>query len=351
MNQKDKQLDAVRAALGTVIEPELKRDLVTLNMVKDIEVEGGTAHMTVVLTTPACPLKDVIEADIRAAVTGVDGIDAVEVKWDARVPSDPRISGQIDLPIRNVIAVASGKGGVGKSTVAVNLAIALAQAGARVGLMDADILGPNIPQMIGLPAVPPPITEVGGRKKMIPPALHGVKVISMAFLVQPGQPIVWRGPMLHGAIRQFLTDVVWGELDYLVVDLPPGTGDAQMSLVQSVPVSGVVIVTQPQAVAVEEALKSMAMFGKMEVPILGIVENMSGEFFGSGGGEELAEGTGVPFLGRIPMVAAIREGGDAGKPAVAVAPDGEAGRAFASFAQQVAARVSVLTSQRLDAAE
>lgn len=340
------KINAVKEALGTVIEPELKRDLMSLNMVKDIEVENSTARMTVVLTTPACPLKDVMKADITKAVTAIEGINEVEIKWDSRVPTDSRIAGKLDLPVRNVIAVASGKGGVGKSTVATNLAIALAQAGARVGLMDADILGPNIPQMIGLPGVPPPIVEQDGKKKMIPPELHGVKVISMAFLVKPGQPIVWRGPMLHGAIRQFLTDVIWGELDYMVVDLPPGTGDAQMSLVQSVPVTGVVIVTQPQSVAVEEAMKSMAMFTQMEVPILGIVENMVGEFFGSGGGEELAGETDIPFLGRIPMASAIRQGGDEGEPVVAAAPESEAGRAFCSFAEQVAARVSVLTTMR-----
>jgi ATP-binding protein involved in chromosome partitioning len=346
VSEKDPKVSAVIEALGTVIEPELNRDLVTLNMVKDVAVEGGVAQMTVVLTTPACPLKDVIEDRIRTAVTQVDGVDDVAVNWDSKVPTDRRVQGQLDIPVRNVIAVASGKGGVGKSTVAVNLAVALAQSGARVGLMDADILGPNIPQMIGLAPAPPPIDEVDGKKMMTPPELHGVKVMSMGFLVQPGQPIVWRGPMLHGAIRQFLTDVVWGELDYLVVDLPPGTGDAQMSLAQSVPVAGVVIVTQPQSVAVEEALKSIAMFDKMDVPPLGLVENMTGEFFGSGGGELLAQQLDLPFLGRIPLDASVRLGGDEGRPVTIFAPESAAAQAFTRLAQQVAAQVSIITTAR-----
>ncbi len=345
MREKDTRLQAVMEALSTVIEPELKRDLVSLNMVRDVSLEGNTVHLTVVLTTPACPLKDVMARDIRAALTALEGIQQVEIEWDSEVPADRRIQSQIDIPVRNVIAVASGKGGVGKSTVAVNLAIALAQSGARVGLMDADILGPNIPQMIGLPAAPPPMTTVKGKKKMIPPELHGVKVMSMAFLLKPGQPVVWRGPMLHGAIRQFLNDVLWGELDYLVVDLPPGTGDAQLSLAQSVPVTGVVIVTQPQPVATEEALKSVSMFIQMEIPVLGIAENMSGPIFGSGGGEALAEAHDLPFLGRVPMEAAVREGGDTGAPVVSAAPDSDAGQAFDSLARQVAARVSVVSHE------
>ncbi len=331
--------DQVMAALGTVIEPELHKDLVTLNMVRDLQIKDGVAHFTIVLTTPACPLKDVMRRDSEAAVTKVDGIKGVEIKWDSNVPTDGRIFGRMNLPIRSIIAVSSGKGGVGKTTVSTNLAVALAQSGARVGLMDADILGPNIPKMVGLGFSQPPITP---EKKLIPFEVFGLKVMSMGFLADPNQAMIWRGPMLHGAIRQFFEDVVWGELDYMVVDLPPGTGDAQLSLAQSVPLTGAVVVTQPQSVAVDDARRGIAMFEKMNVPIIGVIENMAGELFGTGGGEQLAEQRGVPFLGRIPLVASVREGGDTGHPIVADDPDSPAGQAFHAVAQQIAARVSVL---------
>lgn len=337
---KQKLHEAVMTALGTVIEPELHRDLVTLNMVRDLEVgEDGTARFTIVLTTPACPLKDVIFQRAHEAVTQVDGITDIEVKWDANVPAGGRAFGQMQLPMRNIIAVSSGKGGVGKSTVSVNLAAALAQSGARVGLMDADILGPNIPKMVGLGFAQPPITP---DKKLIPYEVFGVKVMSMGFLADPNTPMIWRGPMLHSAIRQFFNDVAWGELDYLVVDLPPGTGDAQLSLAQSVPLTGAIIVTQPQSVAVDDARRGLAMFEKLNVPIVGVVENMSGELFGEGGGEQLAAEREVPFLGRIPLEASVREGGDSGHPVVADDPDSPAGQAFHAVAQAIAARISVM---------
>lgn len=332
------------AALATVNDPELGRDLVTLKMVRDLEITGeGVARFTVVLTTPACPLKDVIFQRAKDAVTQVEGISDIEIKWDSKVPTDGRIFGRLEMPIKSIIAISSGKGGVGKTTVAVNLAIALAQSGASVGLMDADILGPNVPKMVGLGFAQPPVTP---EKKIVPFEVFGLKVMSMGFLADPNTPIIWRGPMLHGAIRQFFGDVAWGELDYMVVDLPPGTGDAQLSLAQSVPLTGAIIVTQPQSVAVDDARRGLAMFEKMNVPILGVIENMSGELFGEGGGETLAEERGVPFLGRVPLAADVRVAGDSGHPAVADDPDSPAGQAFHELAQKVAARVSVVVLQQ-----
>lgn len=331
--------DAVMAALGTVIEPELHRDLVTLNMVRDLEIsDDGVARFTIMLTTPACPLKDVMYQASSEAVMKVEGITGVEIKWDSNVPTDGRIFGRLEIPIRSVIAVSSGKGGVGKSTVAVNLAVSLAQSGARVGLMDADILGPNIPKMVGLGYAKPPITP---DQKLVPFEVFGLKVMSMGFLADPNTPVIWRGPMLHGAIRQFFEDVAWGELDYMIVDLPPGTGDAQLSLAQSVPLTGAIIVTQPQSVAVDDARRGLAMFEKLNVPVMGVIENMAGDLFGEGGGEVLAEQRGVPFLGRVPLVAAVREGGDTGHPVVADDPDSPAGQAFLTLAKAVAAQVSI----------
>ena len=331
--------DEVMKALSTVMEPELHRDLVSLNMVRDLSIDdAGVAHMRVMLTTPACPLKDVMARDIQGALARVNGIRSVDIKWDSNVPTDGRIFGQIQTPIRSVIAISSGKGGVGKSTVAVNLAVALAQTGARVGLMDADILGPNIPKMVGLGYAQPPITP---NKKLVPFEVFGLKVMSMGFLADPNTPMIWRGPMLHGAIRQFFTDVDWGELDYMVVDLPPGTGDAQLSLAQSVPLTGAIIVTQPQSVAIDDARRGLAMFEKLNVPILGVIENMSGELFGKGGGEAFAAERGVPFLGSVPLTAEVRVGGDQGHPIVADNPDSAPGKAFRALAEVVAARVSV----------
>jgi ATP-binding protein involved in chromosome partitioning len=332
--------DEVMAALKTVIEPELHRDIVTLNMVRALTIsDDGVAHFTVVLTTPACPLKDVIYQRAREAVTGVDGIHDVNIRWDSNVPTDGRIFGRLEVPLRSVVAISSGKGGVGKTTVAVNLAVALAQSGARVGLMDADILGPNIPKMVGLGFEQPPISP---DKKLVPFEVFGVKVMSMGFLADPNTPVIWRGPMLHSAIRQFFTDVDWGHLDYMIVDLPPGTGDAQLSLAQSVPLTAAIIVTQPQSVAVDDARRGLAMFEKLNVAIMGVIENMSGDLFGEGGGEVLASERGVPFLGRVPLAASVRVGGDSGRPVVVDEPDSPAGQAFRTLAQTVAARISVI---------
>ena len=290
------------------------------------------------LTTPACPLKGTMEADSRAALAKVGGIGKITVNWDANVPADARIKNQLGQSFRNTIAVSSGKGGVGKSTISVNLAISLAQQGARVGLLDADILGPNVPMMMGVDKMPPP-----QNRKMIPAENYGVKFISMAFLVEPDQPLIWRGPMLHSAIRQLLTDVEWGELDYLVVDLPPGTGDAQLTLAQVLPLSGTIVVTQPMQVAAADAIRGLKTFEKLEVPIIGVVENMSGDIFGTGAGNQLAEKYETEYLGSVPMDANIRIGGDSGQPVVVAFPDSPAAKALTEISQKVAAKVSLLT--------
>jgi ATP-binding protein involved in chromosome partitioning len=328
--------EAILAVLSKVQEPELHRDLVSLNMIRDIEIKGETVNFAIMLTTPACPLRGSIEKQAREAVMSISGVRAVNIKMDASVPNDGRSRGLLSLPIRNAVAVASGKGGVGKSTVSANLAVALAQTGARVGLMDADIYGPNIPTMMGIQDIPGTQDN-----KLIPAEAYGVKLMSMGFLVKPGQPLIWRGPMLNSAIRQFLADVEWGELDYLIIDLPPGTGDASLSLAQMLPLSGVVIVTLPQAVSLEDASRGLNMFQTLEVPILGVIENMRGEFFGSGGGEDLARIAKVPFLGAVPMEQFVRIGGDTGQPVVASRPDSAAAKALKSIAGQVAARISV----------
>ena len=331
---------AVMQALGTVIEPELHRDLVSLNMIRNLQIDGDDVSFTIMLTTPACPLRGKMENDSRAALAGVPGIGQVTINWDANVPSDRRIGDQIGQNFRNTIAVSSGKGGVGKTTVAVNLAISLAMEGARVGLLDADILGPNVPMMMGRDKMPPPVN-----RKMVPAENYGVKFISMAFLVQPDQPLIWRGPMLHSAIRQLLTDVDWGELDYLVVDLPPGTGDAQLTLAQVLPLSGALVITQPMQVAASDAVRGLKTFEKLDVPIIGVIENMSGEFFGTGAGEQLATQYNTAYLGSIPLDANVRRGGDDGRPIVVAFPESDAAQAMRRIARDVAARVSVLTLQ------
>jgi ATP-binding protein involved in chromosome partitioning len=331
---------AVMGALSTVIEPELHRDLVSLNMIRNLQIVGNDVTFTIMLTTPACPLRGKMEGDSRAALSQVPGIGKVTVKWDANVPSDNRIGAKVGQQFRNTIAVSSGKGGVGKTTIAVNLAISLAQEGARVGLLDADILGPNVPMMMGVDKMPP--VRDG---KMVPAENYGVKFISMAFLVRPDQPLIWRGPMLHSAIQQLLTDVDWGELDYLIVDLPPGTGDAQLTLAQVLPLTGALVITQPMQVAASDAVRGLKTFEKLEVPIIGVIENMSGEFFGTGAGEQLARQYGTIYLGAVPLEANVRIGGDAGQPVVVAHPDSAAAQALRSISRDVAARVSVITLQ------
>jgi len=336
--------ESILAALGKVQEPELHKDLVTLNMIRDLEIAGDTVSFTVMLTTPACPLRGRIEKEAKEAVLAL-GAKTVKVKLDSDVPNDGRMRGLVNMPIRNAIAVGSGKGGVGKSTVAVNIAVALAQSGARVGLLDADIYGPNIPTMIGVDKLPPPHGP-----KLVPATAFGLKMISMGLLVKPGQPLIWRGPMLNSAIRQFLGDVEWGELDYLIVDLPPGTGDAALSLAQALPLSGAIIVTLPQLVSLEDASRGLQMFRTLEVPILGVIENMSYldlpdgtrmDIFGSGGGEKLAKASETAFLGKIPIDPTVREGGDTGKPIVIARPESAAAKVLIEISEKVAAQMSV----------
>jgi ATP-binding protein involved in chromosome partitioning len=314
-------------------------------MIRELEIRDDKVSFTVMLTTPACPLRGRIDKESREAVMAVPGVKSVEIKMDSDVPNDGRMRGLVNMPIRNAIAVGSGKGGVGKSTVSVNLAVALAQSGARVGLMDADIYGPNIPTMLGVDKLPPP-----NGPRLIPAMAYGIKMISMGLLVKPGQPLIWRGPMLNSAIRQFLGDVEWGELDYLIVDLPPGTGDASLSLAQALPLSGAVIVTLPQLVSLEDASRGLNMFKTLEVPILGIVENMSYldlpdgtrmDLFGSGGGEQLAQATQTTFLGKVPIDQNVRIGGDSGKPILVSYPDSPVANSLREIAQKVAAQVSV----------
>jgi len=337
--------ESILAALSKVQEPELHKDLVTLNMIRDLEISGDKVSFVVMLTTPACPLRGQIEKEARQAVLAVPGVKSVEMRLSSDVPNDGRMRGLVNMPIRNAIAVGSGKGGVGKSTVAVNIAVALAKTGARVGLMDADIYGPNTPTMLGVEKLPPPVGN-----KLIPAQAYGLKMISMGLLVKPGQPLIWRGPMLNSAIRQFLADVEWGELDYLIVDLPPGTGDAALSLAQALPLSGAIIVTLPQLVSLEDASRGLQMFRTLEVPILGVVENMSYldlpdgtrmDIFGSGGGEQLAQATETPFLGKIPIDQNVRIGGDSGKPVVVSNPDSPVALALTDIAQKVAAQISI----------
>jgi ATP-binding protein involved in chromosome partitioning len=338
---------AVLDALRTVQEPELGGDLVTRNMVKDLVLTGSDVAFTIELTTPACPLKDQIEAEVRQALEPI-GVSGIELSWGATVRrAAPRAAEQLVPGVKNVIAVASGKGGVGKSTVSVNLAVALARAGASVGLLDADITGPNIPMMMGVEGQP----VSSPTNKIVPLERHGVKVISIQFFVPEGQPIVWRGPLIGGAIQQFLRDVEWGELDYLVIDLPPGTSDAQLTLAQAVPISGTVLVTTPQDVALADVGKALAMLKRLNVPVIGLVENMSAfvcphcgeatEIFGRGGGERFAQEHGLEFLGKVPLDVTVRQGGDVGVPAVAQREPGPAAIALDTVAGLVAARMSV----------
>jgi ATP-binding protein involved in chromosome partitioning len=345
---------AVIDALRAVQEPELGRDIITLDMVKGVVIDGSSVAFTIELTTPACPLKDEIEGNVKTVLAGI-GADDVEITWGAMVRrAQPRQAEQLLPGVKNVIAVASGKGGVGKSTVSVNLAVALAQAGASVGLLDADITGPNIPMMLGLEGQP----KATENNKIGPLERHGVKTISIQFFVPEGQPIVWRGPLVGGAIQQFLKDVEWGELDYLVIDLPPGTSDAQLTLAQAVPISGAVLVTTPQEVALSDVAKALAMFKRMSVPIIGLVENMTAfacphcgeltEIFGRGGGERFAAEHGLDYLGGIPLDVTVRQGGDVGVPAVAQREPGPAAMALTAIAGAVAARMSVRAAQAAD---
>jgi len=335
-------------ALRTVQDPDLHRDLVTLGMIEDVGLAEGRASFTLVLTTAACPLKAEIEAECRAAVMSVPGVREVEIRTTSRMrkPKDPAADRKALPGVAQVIAVGSGKGGVGKSTVSANLAVALASAGAAVGLLDADIYGPNLPRMLGVQRQP---SVRDGR--ILPIEAWGVRFMSMGLLVDQGEAVVWRGPMLHGAIKTFLHEVDWGELDYLLVDLPPGTGDVQLSLIQQTQVAGAIIVTTPSTVAIEDAVKAVSMFGKLSVPVLGVVENMSyfvcpncstrHDIFNTGEGAARAAAMGLPFLGAIPLHPEVRIGGDEGRPVVLGRPDSDYARALVSIAGELARRVSI----------
>lgn len=320
----------VLKALSNVQEPDLGKDIVTLNMVKDIAIEGKSVGFTVVLTTPACPMKDMIQrACINAIKLLIDKEAIVNVHFTANTSSNRKDNKQVLGGVKNIIAVVSGKGGVGKSTVAANLALAFAHGGAKVGLMDADIYGPSVPIMFGVRGERPMMKDVNGKGMIIPLDRYGIKLMSIGLLVDEKNAVVWRGPMASSAIRQFVTDVDWGELDYLVIDMPPGTGDIHLTLMQTVPVTGAIIVTTPQNVALADAKKGIAMFGQaqLNVPIIGLVENMAYftpaelpnnkyYIFGKEGGKRLADEYDLPFLGQVPLVQSIREGGDIGVPAM-----------------------------------
>ncbi|MGB9691945.1 MAG: Mrp/NBP35 family ATP-binding protein [Candidatus Sumerlaeaceae bacterium] len=354
-------LETLWAALRTVIEPELGRDIVSLNMVRDLQVcDDGKVSVTIVLTTPACPLKAEIQGSVTRALMQIPGVRQVDVQMTANVTST-WTSQDLTPGVRNIIGIASAKGGVGKSTVAANLAVALAKLGAKVGLLDADIYGPNIPLMFGLRQAQPEIRtypQSNGEEidKLVPVENYGVRVMSMGFLIDEDQPVIWRGPMLNSALRQFLGQVDWGELDYLIVDLPPGTGDVQISLIQLTKITGIVHVTTPQEVALQDVRKGITMFRSQNIALLGIIENMSyfvcpkcGEetaIFSRGGGREVAATYGIPFLGEIPLVPQIREAGDSGMPIVAAAPESQIAQKYVEIATQLASQVSMANFAR-----
>ena len=340
--------DQILGALRQVEDPDLRRDLVSLGMIESLEVRDGEVSFTLVLTTAACPLREQLERDVRAAVASVPGVKSLRLETISRMrkPRDPTADRRALPGVSQVIAIGSGKGGVGKSTVAANLAVALARTGARVGLLDGDVYGPNLPRMLGVRKTP--ATRDG---KVVPVEAHGLRFMSMGLLVDQGEAVVWRGPMLHSAVKTFLHDVDWGELDYLLVDLPPGTGDVQLSLIQQTFVAGAVVVTTPSTVAMEDAVKAIDMFAKLQVPVLGVVENMSGfvcpacgarhEIFNSGHPEERALAMGLPFLGAIPLHPAVRAAGDEGRPVVLDPAQPEYAAAFAKIAGELARRVSI----------
>jgi len=349
------QLDqtAVLDALKIVRDPDLHQDIVTLGFIKDLKIDAGNVSFTIELTTPACPVKDQMRDQARAAVMQLRGVTGVDVKLSARVREGVGgDGGRQSLPgVKNIIAVGAGKGGVGKTTVAVNLAIALAKCGSRVGMIDGDIYGPNVPIMLGLKT-----QLITDGEKIVPAEKYGLQVVSMGFLAADDAPIIWRGPMLHGVLQQFFRQVSWGPLDYLVIDMPPGTGDVALSLSQTVPVAGAIVVTTPQQVSLADSRRAVAMYRKLNIPPLGIIENMSyfvcrncheeADIFGRGGGEQMATDLGLPFLGRIPIYQPIREGGDSGIPLVIGDSTSPAALAFMSVAEQTAAQISIASYQR-----
>ncbi len=354
-NDQTPQEKAVLDALRTVKDPDLHKDIVTLDFVKNLKINDGIVAFTIELTTPACPVKKDMEQWAREAVLKVRGVREVQIQMTSAVTSGTTAAGKQSIDgVKNIVAVGSGKGGVGKSTVTVNLAVALAQTGAAVGLMDADIYGPNVPLMMGITGRP---YAVDNRIQTL--SNYGVRVMSMGFLTSDDTPLIWRGPMLHNVIQQFIRQVDWGELDYLLIDLPPGTGDVQLSLTQTVPLMGAIVVSTPQDVALQDARKAILMFRQVRVEVLGIVENMSyfqcpkcnerTHIFSHGGGATTAAKYDVPFLGEVPLNVSIREGGDAGKPIVVADPNSPAAQAFTRIAEKVAVQVSIANSNSLNA--
>ncbi len=346
MNQLTEQM--VLEVLSQIIDPDLNKDIVTLGFVKDLKIDDENVSFRLVLTTPACPVREAFEVEARQLVKNIEGVTNVNVIMDAEVPKGRGIANNVTIAgVKNIIAVSSGKGGVGKSTVAVNLAVSLSLDGAKVGLMDADVYGPNVPLMLGIGHIQPEVFN----NQLIPLEAHGLKVISMALLVPPDKPMILRGPMLHGVVRQFLSDVNWGELDYLIVDMPPGTGDVQLSLAQLVPVQGAILVTTPQAVSLADVRRAVKMFETVAVPVLGVIENMSYfiapdtgnryNIFGTGGGKQLANEYNLRYLGEVPLGMEVREGGDAGVPVVVSNPDSPQAKAFRIIAEEVARQVSI----------
>jgi len=339
--------DQVLGALRRVQDPELHKDLVTLNMIRHVELDGSAVRVGIELTTPACPLKETIQRDVERELKGLDGVRDVRIDWSARVRATPKLAAH--LPgVKNTVAVGAGKGGVGKSTIAVLAAVGLAREGAAVGLMDADVYGPSIPKMLGIEEEKPRVRD----DKILPITAHGIQVMSMGFMVEPEKAVIWRGPMIHGVIKQFLEQVDWGELDYLIIDLPPGTGDVPLTLSQSIPMTGAVVVCTPQDVALLDAIKALRMYQQLNVPILGIVENMSYfrapdtgreyDLFGRGGAKKAAQRLGVPFLGEIPINMNIRVSGDTGNPAGNFdAADPVNRDAIVAFVRSLAGRISV----------
>ena len=346
-------VDQILQTLGTVIDPDLKKDIVSMGMIKDLEINGNALKFTLELTTPACPFNDQIEQDVRNAVSTINEISKVDIKVTARVMEGRALSIDEMLPtVKNIIGIASGKGGVGKTTVAVNLALALSQTGAKVGVLDADIYGPSVPLMLGMGKS---VMEVDNNK-LQPAETHGLKVVSFGFFAdQEHQAAIYRGPIISGILKQFIVDTNWTDLDYLIVDLPPGTGDIPLTLAQTIPITGIVVVTTPQEVASNVAVKAFGMFQKLNIPIMGVIENMSyfkrpncdanHHIFGKGGAKKMSEKYNLPFLGEIPLNPGIMEGSDTGRPVLVTDPNSPHAQSFMTVAKNVAARCSVIAAQ------
>jgi ATP-binding protein involved in chromosome partitioning len=345
--------NAVLEALKVVKDPDLHQDIVSLGFVRNLRIDGGKVAFTIELTTPACPVKDQMREQALAAVRAVGGVEAVDVDMTAsvRAVAGPEAGRAPVEGVKNIVAVGAGKGGVGKTTVAVNLAIALAKCGGRVGIIDGDIYGPNVPMMLGIKTQ---LTTDG--QKILPAEKYGIQVVSMGFMTSDDAPVIWRGPMLHGAIQQFFREVRWDNLDYLIVDMPPGTGDVALSLSQTVPVAGSIVVTTPQQVSLADSRRAVRMYQKLNISTLGIIENMShfvcpscqheADIFGAGGGQKMAEELNIPFLGRIPIYQPIREGSDSGVPLLLSEPNSPAVKAFVAVAERVAAEISIASYKR-----